>query len=285
MTTVREALVRATQTLRRAEVACADYADHASRLLRDALNLDAAGLLRRLDERLDADEAERLDAWLKRRTAGEPLQYIAGKAPFWDADFAVGPGCLIPRPETERLVGELLLLETRPDVHVAELGAGSGCIGIASLRERPHWQWHAFERSPEAAAFARRNAEVLLRPEHRYHLYEDDFFVTAERFAPYDWIVSNPPYVPRALLSEVSGEVRREPMLALDGGPDGLDVIRPLVAKAREWLRPQGGLLMEIDESERRSVPELFESAGFDRVTTYADYAGLPRVVYGRWNG
>lgn len=285
MKSVRESLVLTTQALRKAQVACVDYAEHANRLLRDLLEIDAAGILRRLDEPLSVSHEARLDEWLRRRASGEPLQYIAGKAPFWDADYSVGPGCLIPRPETERLVSELLHLEWRPEVSIAELGAGSGCIGIATLRERPRWRWDAFERSPAAAPYARANAAALLPTGAAYRLHESDFFVTAERFAPYDWIVSNPPYVPRRFFESLTAEVRAEPAEALDGGEDGLRVIEPLVRAATRWLKPHGGLLVEIDECERRSVPELFESSGFDRVTTYADYAGLPRVVYGRWKG
>jgi release factor glutamine methyltransferase len=282
-TIVREALVLVTQALRNAGVACNDYADHAHRLLREALGIDAAGLLLQLDRPLSPAERQRVDAWVRRRCAGEPLQYIAGKAAFWDFELEVGPGCLIPRPETEHVVRELLHLEPRRQVTVAELGAGTGCIGLACLRERPEWRWNAFERSLAAAAFADRNAARVGVPPEQYRLERGDFFVTAGALAPFDWIVSNPPYVPRRSMATLSVEVRHEPREALDGGDDGLAVIRPLVEAATRWLRPGGGLVVEIDESERRSVPELFEAKGFETVTTVADYAGLPRVVYGRW--
>jgi len=264
---------------------CADPALHARQIAQEVLGLDAVRLQLQWDRALAPEELLRLEAFLLRRLGGEPFQYICGHEDFWDRRFSVGPGVLIPRKETEHLVEAFLAVvprEGRP--RVAELGAGSGIVGIIALRERPHCEWYAFESSPAALAYARSNSRALLPAGAGYHLREADFFEAAGP-GPWDWIVANPPYVPSEDWQGLSREVRHEPPSALLAGPHGLDVVKGLAAAGAEWLCPGGGLLVEIDPRQKYAVLELLASHGYQGNAVTPDLAGLPRVAFGRRPG
>lgn len=238
-----------------------------------ALGSDRAEVYRRPHEPVPAAAAVRLDAAVRRRAAGWPLQYVTGEAWFWSHKLRVGPGVLVPRPETETLV-DAALERLQGGGRVADIGTGSGAIALALAGERPDLEVTAVERSPRALRYARQN----LGPEVR--LLRGDLLQPLT--APQDVIVSNPPYVSAAEYGDLAPDVRREPRTALVGGRDGLSVLRRLARGAGQHLRPGGWLLVEIGAGQGEAVQEIFAAEGFGDIFLRTDLAGLARVVGGR---
>ena len=241
----------------------------------------ALGIARR--RVLEPAEAGRYVARLRRRVNREPLQHVLGTAPFRHVTLRVSPDALVPRPETELLAG--WALEMLPRVAsplVIDVGTGTGCIACAIAWERPGARVIALEVSPRAAAIARDNVAAL-GLSGRVTVEVSDLFGALGPMRA-DIIVSNPPYLPAALIPTLSPEVsRHDPRIALDGGSDGLAVIRRLVAEAPAWLVPGGALLLETFGGEHaRTVAHLMRAHGFEAVETRRDLAGVDRFVGGR---
>jgi release factor glutamine methyltransferase len=279
---VRELVYEGRTRLAAASLQCADPLLHMKQIVEHCLGLDTSHLYRAWEEEVSEEGRRAVEAFLARRLTGEPFQYIAGFEWFWDAKFAVGPGVLIPRRETELVVEALLKEEARPRARVAELGAGSGNIGIAALRERPQWEWFGYEKNPESIPFLEANRKSLLSAETVYHVVPGDFFEAAQKAAPFDWIVSNAPYVSTGEMDTLAKEVRHEPRAALEAGPEGLDVIRRLVAEAPSLLGPGGGILGEMAAEQGSEVLKCLRDSGFTETRVIKDYAALDRVFVGR---
>lgn len=271
---LRDLIHTGKEKLRAAGLQVADPQLHMQQIVAGALGWESTQVYLQLDRDLTSFENQKIEAVLSRRLAGEPFQYILGYEWFWDAKFDVGPGCLIPRRETELIVEECLKLPWG-EARVAELGAGSGNIGLSVGAERPGWKWFAFEKSPAAYAYAEKNQARLKVP--GYHLEAADFFAAAGKQAPYDLIVSNPPYVTAEELKQVAIEVTHEPHLALSGGVDGLEIIRPLVSAASSWLKPGGRLLFEIGSGQGPAALALLSQ--WSSPMCLKDYAGLDRLI------
>lgn len=232
-----------------------------------------------------------------RREGREPTGYIIGQREFWELDIEVGPGVLIPRPETELLVEETLarLSEcsvtgaqaqggpavTPPRLAISDVGTGSGCVAVALARWLPAATITAIDASDAALTVARRNA-ARHDVSDRVLPVKDDLLRDAA--GPFDAVVSNPPYVPTGELERLQPEIRLyEPVSALDGGPDGLDVIRRLVPEAAGRLRPGGWLLFEFGYAQADGVREIISAAPtLEFVDLRADLAGIPRVAVAR---
>ena len=221
---------------------------------------------------------------INRRLSGEPIQYITGKTEFYGLPFRVSPAVLIPRPETEHLVEEVLKRAATfahpriPPLRILDIGTGSGCIAVALARHLPHAGITAIDISSEAISLARENA-ALNGVADRIRFLEGDLLapVAGEQF---EMIVSNPPYVPTADRSSLSVEVRdHEPALALFAGPDGLDIYRRLILAAYAALVPGGLLLLEIGFGQRVAVVALLAAAGFESIEAFPDLQSIPRVV------
>ncbi len=267
--------------LQSSSVELGDPLSHMKLLAQAVLRCNSSELLLRWDTELDSQTEAELNAFLVRRLKGEPFQYIEQAADFWKHRFAVGPGVLIPRPETEVLVETLLQQHTEQRARVAELGVGSGVIGICCLLERPEWKWFGWELNPDSMPFIQQNRKLLPQGAG-FHLEQADFFQAAGRFAPYDWIVSNPPYVPASEIDGLSREVRQEPRLALDGGQNGLEIIHRLISLAPSLLIAGGGILLEIGSDQGDTVRAALEAEGFAGVRIVPDLAGRDRVAFGR---
>ncbi|MBW6468856.1 MAG: peptide chain release factor N(5)-glutamine methyltransferase [Coriobacteriia bacterium] len=231
-------------------------------------------------------DAERitLREGVKRRAAGEPLQYVTGEMPFRHIVVRVEPGVFIPRPETEVLVDVALeLIADVEDPVVLEMCSGSGCIACAIATERPDARVVATEITPVAVGVARANAERLGVAD-RVTVLEGDLFagVPDELRGEVDLVIANPPYIPSGDLPALPAEVLGfEPHLALDGGPDGLDVVRRIAEQAYGWLGPDGVVAMEIDETCAKDASEGVRE-WYQEVRTVRDLAGRDRVVVGR---
>jgi release factor glutamine methyltransferase len=244
-------------------------------LLSHALRCDRVRLYLDFDKPLGETELGTFRELVRRRADGEPTAYILGRREFWGRPFLVTPDVLVPRPETELLV-EAALAALPEGGRALDLCTGSGAIGITLALERPGARVVATELSPAALDVARRNAAALGAT---LELVEGDLFAPLPAGERFDVVVSNPPYVPSGELPGLSREVRREPPMALDGGPDGLALLRRIVAEARRWLSPGGALILEMHESHAEPLPALCREAGFATAEARRDLAGLWRLV------
>ena len=230
---------------------------------------------------LSPGEAERFDERITRRAAGEPIAYLLGEREFWSLTLAVAPEVLIPRPETEGLVRIALdhLRESgNTEPRLLDLGTGSGCVAVALARERPEARVTAVEATGPALEVARANAAR--------HGAINVEFLAGDWFAPlgsrrFDVIVSNPPYVATDDPHLGAGDIRFEPVGALDGGADGLDALREIAAGAPHHLAPGGLVAVEHGMDQGEAVAALLARAGLTAVATHADAAGLPRITAG----
>ena len=218
---------------------------------------------------------------VKKRCDGVPLAYLTGVKEFWSIPFEVTPSVLVPRPETEVLVEKVLELASRDNDAILDVGTGSGCIAVALAKELPRAHIQAVDISEWALRVARRNASR--HKARRIQFHRSDLFSafrgTGVRF---DFIVSNPPYIPRGEWDGLPPEVRDfEPRRALLSGASGLEMIERLVKRARTYLRPGGYLIFEIGDGQRDKVLSLFGKR-WTEIETAWDLAGIPRVITAR---
>jgi release factor glutamine methyltransferase len=277
---VRSALRLGTAALQSAGVESA--AADAEWLLAGVLGLSRSALALEPHRTVGAPHDARYALALRRRMGREPLQHILGTQAFRGLTVRVGPEAMVPRPETELLVEWALeLLLRTPAPLVLDLGAGTGCIACAIAVERDDATVLALELSPAAVALARANVAAL-GLDARVTVVESDLFLALGGVRA-DLIVANPPYLPSVVIPALAPEVSRfDPRLALDGGDDGLDVIRRIVAEAPARLKHDGMLLLETaGGSQVGDVGALLEAAGFTRVTARRDLAGVERFVAG----
>lgn len=270
------------ETLLRAARSRIDPAE-ALLLLAHVLGKSAAWLYAHGDARVVDGDARRFKDLVARRQAGEPVAYLTGRRGFWSLDLAVGPGILIPRPETERLV-ELALDRLPPGrpARLLDLGTGSGAIALALARERPAAQVTATDASAEALEVARRNAVEHDLANVRFAHGDWYVPVVGERF---DLIASNPPYIAAGDAHLAQGDLRFEPASALASGWDGLDALRVIAAGAPAHLAPGGWLLVEHGYAQGAAVRALFARAGLEAVETVRDLEDRDRVTVGFWPG
>lgn len=246
----------------------------------DTLGLTRAELHFESTRGIDAAQLEQLDERLMRRAEGEPVQYILHSAYFMGLKFYVDDRVLIPRQDTETLVEAVIVaLHELESPDVLDLCAGSGAIGLSVKTLIPSANVTLTDISRDALDVARRNAHEL---NAEVDIRHGDLFraVGRDRF---DLIASNPPYIPHGDLAGLQREVRREPVLALDGGSDGLDVYRRIASEAGAHLNPGGYLYLEVGIGEAERVLELV-TAGVERAQSgiLNDLNGIPRVVWAR---
>jgi release factor glutamine methyltransferase len=216
---------------------------------------------------------------LARREQGEPVAHILGQREFWSLDLAVSPDTLIPRPETELLVeAALARIPLDAEWEIADLGTGSGAIALAIASERPGCRVVAVERSAGALAVAQKNASRLGISNVEF-LAGDWFEPLAGR--QFQMIVSNPPYIPADDPHLQQGDVRFEPATALVSGDDGLNDIRHLITKAKNFLVSPGWLLLEHGHDQGEAVITLLQAAGYQDIENHRDLLGNDRVAMG----
>ncbi len=279
MTSVRERIEAARETLVRAGLQPEDAAIDAAVLARHVLGWDQATLLTHSRETPPAAFVPAFNACVARRAAREPVAMITGVREFWGLDFEVTPDVLVPRPETELLVEwALALMPLRGEgLHVLDLGTGSGAIALAVKAERPDVAVTATDASADALAVAQANAERLELAVD-FHLGSSLDAVPGQRF---DVIASNPPYI-----AEGDPHLRaleHEPINALTAGADGLDDLRTIIARAHHALHPGGWLLLEHGHDQAPAVRDLLEQHGFEAVGSRTDLAGIERCSGARW--
>ncbi|MBQ2929014.1 MAG: peptide chain release factor N(5)-glutamine methyltransferase [Clostridia bacterium] len=227
-----------------------------------------------------ADE-EKLRALCEKRKTRTPLQYLTGVQSFLGRDFYVDERVLIPRPETELLAERAiaLLREEKHSPIALDMCCGSGCLAVSMALGDPRAQVHAADLSEGALAVTKLNADRL---HARVTLHQGDLFDAVSIHQIYNVIVSNPPYIPAADCLELQEEVRREPLMALDGGTDGYDFYRRIAMDAPWFLQPGGTLLMEVGYGQAERVMALCKDAGLTPIAIHQDYQHIDRMVEAR---
>jgi release factor glutamine methyltransferase len=248
-------------------------------LLAHALDVTRAALYMHRGEPVTASQCERYQVLLQARRAGQPVAQLIGEKEFWSLRLRINDNVLTPRPESELLVERALgRIPADQPARVLDLGTGSGAVALAIASERPRCEVTATDISAQALAIAETNARGNGIGNIRFAAGD---WLTAVPGGIYDVIVSNPPYIADDEWPAANQELRFEPRLALAGGRDGLDAIRPIISAARTHLCAGGWLIIEHGMAQGGAVRALFEAAGFGHITTCADLAGLPRVTEG----
>jgi len=253
-------------------------------LIGHACNLDKVQLYVQFERPLATAELDTLRALFKRRAAGEPVAYILGEKEFYQRSFLVNTGVLVPRPETEHLVDAVLEYldgHDLPNPNLVDVGTGSGCIAVTLAAQWPEATVLAIDTAADALQVAALNAEKH-SVRDRVKLAQGHLLDPIQSTDSVDVVVSNPPYLDATLMGTLPRDIRDfEPIGALDGGPDGLDLIRDLVADAPRVLKAGGLLAMEVAHDEQAAaVQALLDSQSalsFQQIIP--DYAGIGRVV------
>lgn len=247
-------------------------------LIADALGVDRMRIYLDHHKPLHPDELTAVRERVRRRGRHEPVAYITGQKGFWSLDLAVDARVLVPRPDTERLVERAIeRLKGREAPRIVDVGCGSGAIALALAHERPDATVIGVDRSPDALDVSRKNAAALGLDRVEWRRGD----LLAGLAGPFDLVASNPPYIPSADIDALMPDVARyEPRAALDGGPDGLDLVRRLIPEAAERLAPGGVLLVEIGHDQGPAARALAEADGrFEAVQIVADYGRNDRIL------
>ena len=251
-------------------------------MLAKVLDLPRVKLYALWDRPLDSTELQNYREIILKRVQGWPLAYLTEKKGFLGWDFRISPAVLIPRPETELLVETVvdLVKSKTGEIRGIDVGTGSGIIAIALAKLLPQSSWHAIDISKDALQIASANASDL-GVSSQIQFMEGDLLVpflnTALKF---DLIVSNPPYIPDDEMDKLQKEVRKEPVLALDGGKNGLEVYRRFLPQAAALLSEEGVVAVEHGYQQREPLEKIMRELGLS-VKSFTDLAGLDRVLVG----
>lgn len=249
-------------------------------LLAHSLHISRAQLLARLNESGRPDAFETL---LERRRTAEPLAYIFGEWEFFGLSFVCRRPVLVPRPETEHLVEAVLAFIRHSKARVLDLCTGTGCVGLSIAANAAHCEAVLSDRSKDAVALARTNAERLELTNRVSVRHGDLFDVVSPDELPFDAVCANPPYVEDSAWEGLSPVIREyEDPGALLAGPDGLDVIRKIAAEAPAYLRPGGLLALEMGAGQWDCVRAILTQHQYENIQVYTDLAGIERVVTGQ---
>ena len=283
--TIKEILDFGRQTLSQAGI---EYPGlEAEILLSSILDRDRVYFYTHAQEVVDLKRAETYRSVIKRRCQLEPVAYILGNKEFMGMNFFVNRDVLIPRPDTEPMVEYLLeyLQGNYPaGAKILDLCTGSGAIGIAIKKYFSQGKVSLSDFSEAALAVARINADQLVNGE--LSLYQGDLFAAIPQGQTFDVIVSNPPYIRRAEMSELARDIiEYEPHLALDGGESGLDFYRRIIALAQQFLEKDGLLALEVGDDQTDSVTDLLAKNGYQEIKTIHDLSGHTRCLTGKLSG
>lgn len=256
-----------------------DFSYDAFALLEHVFHINKAQyLLKNREEVTDVDEYLLL---IDRRANHEPLQYIVGSQCFYGLDFYVDSRVLIPRYDTETVVENVLSMEKDDNLDVLDICTGSGCIAITLANNRPSWKVIGSDISEDALDVSAVNKEKLGINNVSFVLSD----ILSDIDGKFDFIVSNPPYIERQVVEGLTSEVKdHEPMLALCGGEDGLDIYKRIVADSKAFLKKGGRLYFEIGYNQGQAVSDLLRESGYTDIHVRQDLAGKDRMVYGSLN-
>jgi len=253
-------------------------------LLAHSLGCKRIDLYARFEDVVAEEGRQKFKELIQKRLEGCPVAYLVGTKDFFALELEVNPSVLIPRPDSECLVDDCLrLARDLAEPHVLDVGTGSGNLAVAVAWKNKKARVTAVDISPEALAVASRNA-ARHGVADRVRFLEGDLFGPLTPEERFDLVVSNPPYIPRADIAGLDREVREfEPLLALDGGPDGFTIFDRLLAGAGAHLEPGGYLLIEIGSPQEQEARQRFQGQpGFELAATIRDGGGQPRVLRAR---
>jgi release factor glutamine methyltransferase len=249
---------------------------NAEHLLAHVLGKKRIDLYLEFDRPLGDRELDPMRDLMKRRAGGEPLQHLLGTVDFHGRIFLCDKRALVPRHETEHLVELITALPGKPAT-VLDIGTGSGVIALTLAAEWPEAQVDAVDISPAALALAAENAARLGLAERVRFIHGDLFSAIPGQYA---LIVANLPYIPAGEIPTLSREVQADPASALDGGPDGADLIRAFLDQARAHLTPGGSVALEIGAGQAEMLVEHLRLLGYNDIRATADYAGINRFLF-----
>ncbi|MFO7610929.1 MAG: peptide chain release factor N(5)-glutamine methyltransferase [Clostridia bacterium] len=250
-------------------------------LLSFALGCEKSRLFAHSDENVPEEMREVFSGYVDKRKKRVPVVYITGKAWFMSLEFEIEPGILIPRPETEGLVEEILnqaAFYNQDSVKLLDMCCGSGCIGISAAYYEKNITADLVDINPACVQASLKNTAKHNLGE-RVTVTESDLF-TGVKGKAYDIIASNPPYIPSDQIAGLDDDVRLyEPLSALDGGRDGLDFYKKLAEEAKRHLAPLGHIILEAGIGQSEKIVGLLESGGFDSISIKNDLQGIPRII------
>ena len=247
-------------------------------LLSQVIKKDRKFILLNLDKKLDKSAQNSFRDLILKRSRGKPLAYLTGIKSFWKYDFKVNEKVLIPRPDTEIIIEQVLrIYKNKNYLNFLEVGVGSGCIALSILKEKKSFSGTGIDLSQDCVEICRYNAKKL-GVSNRIKLLKSD--VDKLIFHKYDLIVSNPPYIKKFDLNKLNREViNYEPKLALDGGLEGLSVIRKVIKKSSELIKTHGKLILEIGHDQKELVKKMLKDNNFYVNKTLKDLAKNDRCI------
>ncbi len=247
-------------------------------LLSSTLKLDRSQLILNLDKKIENKEKKNFLNFIKRRTKNEPIAYITGYKEFWKSSFKVDKNVLIPRPDTETIIEQVLKeLDNYSSKKILDIGTGSGCILISILIERKKCFGVGIDISKKAVKLAKYNAKI----QHIYNRIKffnsniDNFYL-----GKYDLIISNPPYIKHHKINDLEKDIKNhEPMVALDGGVDGFDKIRLIIKKSSTLIKKRGKLFLELGSNQTKETLKILNLNGFYKTKVIKDLASKNRCI------
>jgi len=247
-------------------------------LLSKVINKDRKFIFLNLDKELNQIEQDSFTDLVLKRSRGKPLAYLTGTKSFWKHNFKVNEKVLIPRPDTEVLIEQVLkIYKNKNNINFLEVGVGSGCISLSILKEKKSFLGTGIDLSQDCIEICRYNAKKL-GVSNRIKLFKSD--VDNLIFRKYDLIISNPPYIKKVDLNKLNREViNYEPKVALDGGLEGLSVIRKIIKKSSELIKTQGKLILEIGYDQKELVKKILNENNFYINKTLKDLAKNDRCI------
>ena len=277
--TIKEIIIRYSKELE--EISPTPRLD-VETLLQKALGIDRLYILLNLDKDLSEDEEKTFNKFIEERLNNRPIAYIVGNREFMGLDFYVQEGVLIPRPDTEVLVEEVIeIAKDKGQIEILDIGAGSGAITVSLAKYLENAKLTSVDISEIALEIAKKNA-ISNNVEDRINFVKSDLFSSLNKNQKFDIIVSNPPYIKREVIDTLDKQVKDfEPYNALEGGIDGLDFYRAITTQAKDYLKEGGVLAYEVGHDQSEDVSKLMEMDGYTNIYTRKDLQQIDRVVIG----
>ena len=247
-------------------------------LMSKTINKDRKYILLNPNNILNKNELKIFLNLIEQRSLGKPVSYLTNKKFFWNSEFFISNDILIPRPDTEIIIENVLrLTKNKNKINILDIGVGSGCIIVSILKERENFRGTGIDLSKKCLIISKKNA-IAHKVSSRLKLYKSD--VDKFNLGKYDLIVSNPPYIKTSRLKYLERDVAEfEPKLALDGGLDGLSEIRKVIKKSSELIKKSGKLILEIGFDQKNKVINLLKKEGFYINSTHKDLANNDRCI------
>jgi release factor glutamine methyltransferase len=246
-------------------------------LLSNSIKKDKKHIILNSKEHLTLEQIERFKNLIERRKKGEPVAYLINKKEFWKNEFFVNKDVLIPRPDTELIIEQVLNIYSKDsNLQILDIGTGSGCIILSILKERPNFYGTGIDISKKSINISKLNAKQLnIKSRIKFiHSSIDNF-----RLGKYDVVVSNPPYIKLLNLKYLEKDINFEPKLALSGGFDGFSKIRKVVNKTKTLIKKNGKFILEIGFDQKNKVKKILKEEGFYVNKTIRDYGNNDRCI------